>query len=309
MKPLDFVVIGAQKCATTALFELLREHTDIAMPLEKEVPFFTGKDCSAENWEIFSEQYYGSQSNEKLWGKATPQYMSDPDVPRRLYDLMPNTKLVAILRDPVERTFSHYQMGRRRATESNSFEDAITQLLACDRDQHAALPSHTGGYESESDFYIRWSEYGRVLSNYMRYFREDQLLVLYTEELEQHPEATLDRLLAFLKLSPGYRPAMLGKKVHAGGSDNLIPHTFRARLRTIGPLFWLWQQVPAARQGRLRFLYEQWNTRKSPSSEIPLSQPVRKRLETHYSRDLQQLLTLPIDLPPWIDRYLNRVAT
>ncbi|MEP4486530.1 MAG: sulfotransferase [Halioglobus sp.] len=308
MKPLDFVIIGAQKCATTALFELLREHSDIAMPLEKEVPFFTEQDCSAENWKAFSNQYYGAQSKDKLWGKATPQYMSDPYVPQRLYNLMPDTKLVAILRDPVERTYSHYQMGRRRATEDNTFEDAITQLLASDCDQVPALPSHLDGYESESDFYIRWSEYGRVLSNYLRYFDEGQLLVLYTEDLEQHPEATLDRLLAFLELSPGYRPAALGKKVHAGGSNNLIPHALRTKLRSIGPLFWLWQQVPAARQGRLRFLYEQWNTRKSENNEVPLSQPLRKKLEAHFSRDLQKLMGMPIDLPPWVDRYLKRAA-
>ena len=77
MKSLDFLIIGAQKCATTTLFEHLRSHPRIAMPLEKEVPFFTGDDCSTESWQAFAQDQFGCGQEHKLWGKASPQYMSD----------------------------------------------------------------------------------------------------------------------------------------------------------------------------------------------------------------------------------------
>ena len=197
MKPLDFLIIGAQKCATTTLFEHLRAHPDIAMPLEKEVPFFTGEDCSAEAWENFSQQHFAG-SGSRLRGKATPQYMCDTSAAEKIHRLMPDTRLIAILRDPIERTWSHYQMGLRRATEQRNFEEAVNELLKpeqLDRGRTRPVPLHREGFEPESDFYVSWSEYGRVLSSYARLFGEDQLLVLYTEQMKSDPESVLDRIL------------------------------------------------------------------------------------------------------------------
>ena len=129
MKPLDFLIIGAQKCATTSLFEHLKAHPDIAMPVEKEVPFFTNKSCTVDDWGEFAGQHFAGCDNQ-LWGKATPQYMCDPTTAARIHALMPDTKLIAILRDPVERTWSHYQMGRRRAQRcaSRSIGSAVVMV-------------------------------------------------------------------------------------------------------------------------------------------------------------------------------------
>ena len=235
MKPLDFLIIGAQKCATTALFEHLRSHPDIAMPLEKEVPFFTGQDCTQKNWEVFANEQFGAEQQNKLWAKASPQYMSDPDVPARIKALMPDVKLVAILRDPIERTWSHFQMARRRDTEHREFAQAIETLLtkeALQSGRSLPVPEHTEGYESEADFYVAWSEYGRILTELMEAFDPKQLLVLYTEELEKDPEATLDRLLAFIGLPTGFRPPTLGEVIHrGGGSSKRVPQSVRAWLR------------------------------------------------------------------------------
>ena len=226
MKPLDFLIIGAQKCATTTLFELLRQHPAINMPLEKEVPFFTEAACEENDWANYAGRYFG-QEDDRLWGKATPQYMCDPSAAARIHALMPSVKLVAILRDPIERTWSHYQMGRRRDTEARSFDDAIDPLLRSDslaRSRRLPVPAHREGYEPESDFYIAWSEYGRILEQYVQLFGSERVLVLYTEDLERDPEGTLDHLMAFIGLAPGFRPPGLGEVMHAGGGSNRIPH-------------------------------------------------------------------------------------
>ena len=308
MKPLDFLIIGAQKCATTALFEHLRSHPDIAMPLEKEVPFFTRKDCSQHSWQDFANQQFGDEQRNKLWGKATPQYMSDPKVPARIKGLMPGVKLVAILRDPIDRAWSHFQMGRRRETESREFAEAIASLLTEEGQQAGRCqpaPEHAEGYQSEAQFYAAWSEYGRILTAFTDYFDPQQLLVLYTEELENEPEATLDRLLDFIGLPTGFRPPSLGEVVHrGGGSDKRIPQSVRAWLRDRRALYWLWQRIPDARRGRLRFQYEQWNVSRN-SDAMSLPEQLHAQLRRHYATDIKSLLALSVAPPPWIDFYLD----
>lgn len=306
MKPLDFLIIGAQKCATTALFEHLRQHPDIAMPLEKEVPFFTGEDCSPRSWDAFARDHFGSGQDRKLWGKASPQYMCDPQVPARIHALMPGVKLVAILRDPIERTWSHFQMGKRRETEAREFAEVVESLLAGDAQESARslpVPDHADGYQSEADFYVAWSEYGRSLEGFNACFDPGQLLVLYTEELEAEPEATLDRLLEFIGLPTGFRPTTLGEVIHRGGAGKRIPQSVRVWLRERKLLYRLWQQLPEKRRGRLRFQYEQWNVGKS-SNPMALPAELHEQLRQHFAADIGALLALPVPPPPWADRYL-----
>lgn len=307
MKSLDFLIIGAQKCATTTLFEHLRSHPHIAMPLEKEVPFFTRDDCSLESWQAFARDQFGDGQEDKLWGKATPQYMSDPLAAARIQKLMPDVKLIAILRDPIQRSWSHFRMGQRRDTEHREFSEAIASLLATT--EHgaggsSAVPDHAEGYQSEAEFYVAWSEYGRILKEFTACFDPGQLLVLYTEELESDPAGTLDRLLEFLDLPVGFRPPTLGEVIHRGGASNRIPHSVRSWLRDRKLLYSLWQLMPDAYRGRLRFRYEQWNVRKS-DDPMSLPETLHDQLRKHYGDDIRSLLALPIDSPPWADRYLG----
>lgn len=307
MKNLDFLIVGAQKCATTTLFEHLRQHPRINMPLEKEVPFFTNENCDEAAWARYAAAQFGADDG-RLWGKATPQYMSDSRVPARIGALMPGVKLVAILRDPIARTLSHYQMGVRRNTEARSFDEAVTALLEPDaqvRARQLAAPMHREGYEPESDFYISWSEYGRVLGEYAARFGRDQLLVLYTENLERDPAGTLDRLLAFIGLAPGFRPAGLGEVMHRGGSGNRIPHGVRVWLRERRALYALWQRLPESRRGRLRFLYERWNVSRRAGSVPAMADSTRAALRAHFARDLQALASLGASQPPWMADYLT----
>lgn len=305
MKDLDFVIIGAQKCATTTLFEHLRQHPDICMPLEKEVPFFNTENCTRDDWDVYAQKHF-TQQGARLWGKATPQYMCDTHSADNIKALMPNIKLIAILRDPIERTWSHYQMGCRRELESRDFESAVSELLQEElllhgRSRHA--PTHSLGLEAESDFYIAWSEYGRILDHYMKLFGEGQVLVLYTEDLEAEAQTTLDRLLQFIGLEAGFCPPTLGQVIHRGGSRNLIPSSFREWLRQRKILYRLWQLLPQRRRGRLRFLYEQWNVRKSSAQPDAMPIAARDALAQHYAQDLRRLMRLPIAPPPWVARY------
>jgi hypothetical protein len=306
MKPLDFAVIGAQKCATTTLFELLRQHPGVHLPLEKEVPFFTGDDCGPGAWTAFSHRIFGAEDG-RLRGKVTPQYMANPEVPARMASLMPKLRLIALLRDPLERSRSHFRMGVRRQTETRSFDEAMRACLDRGELAHARAgraPTHSRGYESEAAFYLAWSEYGRILNAYRRYFPPQQMLVLYTHDLEDRPAETLRRVIEFLGLpTEGFEPRGLGEVMHAGGGGSRIPHGVRVWLRERGPVAWLWSRVPPQQQGRLRFLYERWNTRKQ-REPLPLSRDTEQALTALFAEDLAYFAAMDMAPPPWRNAYL-----
>jgi hypothetical protein len=304
MKSLDFIVIGAQKCATTTLFELLRQHPDISLPLEKELPFFTRENCDPEAWADFSETYYRG-AREPLWGKVTPQYMADSKAAARIAAQMPETRLIAVLRDPIERSRSHFRMAQRRQTESRSFDQAMREQLgedALSTARCAAVPEHSQGYESESAFYLVWSEYGRILTHYREHFPREQILLIYTEELEHEPAATLKRVLDFLGLPQAFAPRGLGEVMHAGGGSNRIPHGLRVWLRQQALIARLWALVPPQQQGRLRFLYERWNNRKR-KEPLPLQADTEQRLRAHFAADAKRLEALGFAPAPWAASY------
>src|SRR5690242_16005313 len=126
-RPLDFIVIGAQKAGTTSLFEYMRTHPQLYLPPGKEEQFFTAENVFKEGWKRYMDRVFYGAPEDSLWGTATPQYMSggvwqngdqiDPGplapetlVPKRIHKMMPNCRIFAVLRDPVERCFSHYQL-------------------------------------------------------------------------------------------------------------------------------------------------------------------------------------------------------
>lgn len=305
MKPLDFLIVGAQKCATTSLFEHLRSHPDISMPLQKEVPFFTSEACGESDWDEYAQRHFRNDG-EKLRGKATPQYLCDEHAPERIQALMPDVKIIAILRDPIDRTWSHYQMGRRRETEPRDFDAAINELLGeaeLARGRGASAPTHASGYESEGDFYVTWSEYGRMVKRYVDVFGPEQVLVLFSEDLRTDAAGTLDRLLEFIGLAPGYRPPTLEQVIHRGGGSKRVPHALRVWLRERRLLYRLWQCLPDERRGRLRFLYEQWNVRRGPAPERRMSEATESALRRHFAADLAELAALPVAAPPWLEQY------
>src|SRR5712691_8988709 len=106
---LDFVVIGAQKGGTTTLFEHLRGHPELCLPADKEAPFFNRPELYSHGVEhLFSTYFPQPLPTDRLLGTVTPQYMCIAGCAQRLAVAFPECRLVVILRDPVERAYSHY---------------------------------------------------------------------------------------------------------------------------------------------------------------------------------------------------------
>lgn len=308
MSTFDFLIIGAQKSATTSLFKYLEAHDDIAMPAAKEMPLFTDEVSETDIEAFFARELPGAEG--RLAGKATPQYMCDERIPARIHAHNPRCKLIAVLRDPIERAWSQYRMNLRREHETRDFDTAAVALLeenALTRARAGSPPLHSERYEDEGDFYIAWSEYGRILERYVALFGRAQMLVLFMDELSERPEETLDRVLTFLSLRPGYRPSNLGEVAHRGGDGVIVPPAFKNSLRSFPPIAWLWDNVPGKHQGTIRYWYEQLNVRRT-SRAYELSPFVESRLQTHFANDAELLHRMTGVSAPWLKRYASQDA-
>jgi hypothetical protein len=192
----DFILCGAQKAGTSALAAYLREHPGIFMPAGKEVHFFdndyhfrTGK----ADYSAYHAEFTPARHHQRV-GEATPIYMYWRGAVDRIWQYNPSLKLIVVLRNPIERAFSHWNMERSRGWERLSFWEA----LHCEETRHQrALPQQDRVFS-----YVGRGYYSEQLSRIWARFPVEQVLVLKSDALRHQPMETVRRVCAFLELHP-----------------------------------------------------------------------------------------------------------
>ena len=197
LRPLpDFLILGAQKAGTTALYAYLRWHPQITGPSFKEVSFFDRHYAKGERW----YRAHMPVRRRSLVGEASPSYLFHPLAPERVAGMLPGARLIALLRNPVDRAFSHYQHEVALGREPLSFEDAV------DREDERMQSELERMLRDPSYFSLAWwnytyiarGRYAEQLERWFAAFPREQLLVLFTEELSADTAATYRRVLYFL---------------------------------------------------------------------------------------------------------------
>ena len=190
-----FVIAGTQKGGTTALASYLYEHPEIGMPTVKEVHFFDTEEhfASAEVDYAKYHAYFNPAVRKRLLGDATPIYMYWDAAPPRIWQYNPAMKLILLLRNPITRAYSQWNMERERGSDPLPFGEAIRIEVERSRD---ALPLQHRLYS-----YVDRGFYSDQLRRIWRYFPVEQTLVLKSEELQQAPEAALARVTDFLGIA------------------------------------------------------------------------------------------------------------
>jgi Sulfotransferase domain len=197
LRPLpDFLILGAQKAGTTALYAYLRWHPEITGPSFKEVSFFDRHYAKGERW----YRAHMPVRRRSLVGEASPSYLFHPLAPERVAGMLPGARLIALLRNPVDRAFSHYQHEVALGREPLSFEDAV------DREDERMQSELERMLRDPSYFSLAWwnytyiarGRYAEQLERWFAAFPREQLLVLFTEELSADTAATYRRVLDFL---------------------------------------------------------------------------------------------------------------
>ena len=229
-RPPGFLIIGAQRAATTSLYRLLTSHPGVRPALRKEVHYFDFQYAKGRSWYL---AHFPLRSFSGLTGEASPYYMVHPLAPERVKRMNPRMKLIAILRDPVDRALSHYHREVRLGFEPLTFEEAVDaepERLAAD--SHRLLePPHYYSHNHHHYSYLDRGRYGHHLARWLEHFPREQLHVIRMEAMFEDPGDIIGKTLAFLGLLP-----VDVKRLHLPHANRAPPYdvpdpTLRARLK------------------------------------------------------------------------------
>jgi Sulfotransferase domain len=192
-----FLILGAQKAGTTALYAYLRWHPGITGPAWKEVSYFDRHYRRGVRW---YRGHFRLRPGERLVGEASPGYLFHPLAPQRVRATVPDAKLIALLRDPVDRALSHYHHEVALGREPLTFEEAIEAEPERTRGKEERL-TREPGYFSHAwwDYtYLARGRYAEQLERWLAVFPREQLLIVASDELAVEPGETYARVLEFL---------------------------------------------------------------------------------------------------------------
>jgi len=271
----NFIIIGPGKTATTWLLRCLRKHPQIYM-YPKEIRYFSFHYDKGEQW---YRNHFPSQSNFIAIGEKSPSYFSLAP-PERIYSLIPDAKLITILRNPVERAYSHYCMHLKTQKVSEEIDREI-------------VPGTR---------YVDEGYYFNYLQNYLKYFERDGMKIMLFEDLARDPEEFLLEIYHFLDVEPSFKPVMADRKYHYRGSRPKHQNLYDIITKAIG---WISQSgvghelIEYLQTTRVRgFL---WSLVKSDDGFPEMSPEKQDQLKTLYKYDVMNLSSLlDRDLNHWI---------
>jgi hypothetical protein len=332
MANIEFLIIGAQKGGTTSLFEYLRRHPEIHMPKQKEVAFFSTERNYRRGPDWYMTSILQDAQPGAVCGEASVAYMdgtpfgdiSDKEyselavasphselleevVPRRIKQLLPDVKLICVLRDPVARAYSHYRMGVLDRAESRSFDQAVDQLIEPSALEQARItPTITNSY-------IVNGEYFRVLAGFLRVFPRGQLMVIFSDDLAERPAEVLAETFGFIGVDGDFMPDNLGARYRTAAVERRIAgldlYAWQRRFARVAPVRSIWHLLPARVRdnidravGVASFRVEIWNARRSAGGDDDdeMSSSVQQRLIAHFRHDSEALAELLDMRIPWL---------
>lgn len=196
----NFLCIGAQKSGSSTLYWWLYQHPKISMSFDKESKFLDRHYNKGEQW---YRHQFPLASSKKLAGDNTPYYLFHPLVPERAYSLCPDAKVIMILRNPIDRALSQYQMECRKGREiHSSFEEAIEGELERISKAKSDLFADPLGYHHvfENTSYLSRGIYMDQIEQWLKYYRRDQMLILVSETFFNEPKRELEQVYDFLNI-------------------------------------------------------------------------------------------------------------
>lgn len=191
-------LVGAQKSGTTSLFAALANHPDVLMPRLKE-PFYYGNDVRYSKGRKFYEANFPENIPGKYYIDGSTNYLDHPEAANRIRKDVPAAKIIIILRDPVERAYSHYRMQVKNKIEELTFDEALEREKERIAEGAKISPAHNYCYQRLG--YRARGEYSRMLPVWQQVFAPEQLLILSAEDFFSDPMTHYREVLQFLRLN------------------------------------------------------------------------------------------------------------
>ena len=193
----DFFIVGVPKAGTTSLYHYLSEHPQVEMSSQKEPDYFSDKAINEQG------MYYGKnrintldkyeslfvQKESVVYGEASVSYLFYENVAEDIKKYNPNAKIIIMLRNPIERAFSHYLMDYRLGLISDSFENII-----------AKKSKHKNAHLFYQQ-YIEVSKYATQIQRYLDFFEKENILFIDYEDFKKNVSKTVGKVYSFLNIS------------------------------------------------------------------------------------------------------------
>lgn len=297
----NFLVIGAAKSGTTSLVSYLAQHPDIFVPTSKEPNFFalSGQQNNPVgpapphilrqmlyNWSRsdladYTAMFDGAGAARAI-GEGSVRYLYFPDAPIRVHNMLPDTRIIAILREPVARLYSHYNMNRQNQLEPLELKDA---LMAEDR-----RVADGWGWDWH---YRRLSQYSVQLKRWFDLFPRDQIQVHFYDDFAANPHTVISDICRHIGVNPDFTPdmrrrGMVSTRPHNLWLDRQLNWPSSLRYKLLSKPF---RNIMLPVMRRLN----RWNSRPVP----PLSPAQRAEIEFLFFKDWEQLSELLQRKVPW----------
>jgi hypothetical protein len=205
----DFIIFGVSRSGTTSLYQYLSQHPNIEPSVVKELRFFDMYFDRGINWYRMNfpskwQKFVFTKLKHKkfITGEASGAYLQNPHTPKRIHNLNPNMKLILLLRNPVDRAFSHYKRKIKNGSEKLSFEEVIEKEKSRINGEHEKMEKNEKYYSPiyHSLAYITTGLYAIRLKHWLKYFSMRQILILENGEFLREPEKVYNQAIKFLDL-------------------------------------------------------------------------------------------------------------
>lgn len=219
----DFLIIGAAKSGTTSLYKMLEAHPRVYMPALKEPQFFSNREIHAQGLEWY-QSLFAAAAPDQVCGEASTTYSRWPhteDAAMAIAESLPEVKLIYIMRNPVDRAYSHYSH-HMRLNVTKTFEEAL----------------------KEDDIYTDCGMYYAQIQRYLRFFSKQQFLFLLFDDFTEDPSTVIEKICRFLDIPPPPQAKQRTVIANASGPDHYIRQRTTLRLRKLPGVSFIADNLP-----------------------------------------------------------------
>ncbi len=223
-----FLIIGAQKAGTTSLYRYLAKHPDIKPNfVVKELSFFDEYYDRGIPW---YKSHFPFKRKNKHYFEGTTHYLFNPLAPKRIKDVLPNVKIIALLRNPIDRAYSSYKHQVRAGRETLSFEEAIESEKKRLKGEKERLSNESSyfSYNYNHFSYLERGKYNEQIQNWLEYFPKEQMFILSSDEFFKNTESSLNKIYNFLEIKPSQ--VNIKKQYNTGDYKDSMPKETREKL-------------------------------------------------------------------------------